>query len=76
MLENDPQLPGHYQVVRQPEAPDVDIVIDREAARWVGHELTLERAPMLGEHNAYVVQALLGRSDEELARLVLEEVLS
>jgi hypothetical protein len=31
---------------------------------------------MLGEHNAYVVQALLGRSDEELARLVLEEVLS
>ncbi len=76
MLENDPQLPGHYQVVRQPEAPDVDIVIDREAARWVGHELTLGRAPMLGEHNVYVVQELLGRSDEELARLVLDEVLS
>lgn len=76
MLENDPQLPGRYQVVRQPEAPDVDIVIDREAARWVGHELVLERAPMLGEHNVYVVQELLGRSDEAFARLVLEEVLT
>src|SRR5690606_29308108 len=27
MLEHDPQLPRHYQAVRQPEAPDVDIVI-------------------------------------------------
>ena len=33
MLEVDPQLPGHYQMVHQPGAPDVDIPIDREAAR-------------------------------------------
>jgi crotonobetainyl-CoA:carnitine CoA-transferase CaiB-like acyl-CoA transferase len=76
MLELDPQLPGHYQTVRQPEAPEVDIVIDREAARWVGHELELARAPMPGEHNVYVVQELLGRSDEDFARLVVDEVLS
>ncbi|MFU8816956.1 MAG: CaiB/BaiF CoA transferase family protein [Pseudomonadales bacterium] len=76
MLENDPQLPDHYQVVRQPEAPDVDIVIDREAARWVGHELVLERAPTEGEHNVHVVQEILGRSDEEFARLVLDDTLT
>lgn len=76
MLERDPQLPGHYQVVRQPEAAHVEILIDREAARWVGHELNLERAPVTGEHNLYVVQELLGRSDEEFGRLVLEEVLN
>jgi crotonobetainyl-CoA:carnitine CoA-transferase CaiB-like acyl-CoA transferase len=76
MLENDPQLPGHYQVVRQPQAPDVDIVIDREAARWVGHELTLERAPVAGEHNAYVVQEILGRSDEAFFALVAADVLN
>jgi crotonobetainyl-CoA:carnitine CoA-transferase CaiB-like acyl-CoA transferase len=76
MLENDPQLPGHYQEIRQPQAPDVAIVIDREAARWVGHELTLQRAPALGEHNGYVVQEILGRSDEAFAQLVMDEVLS
>ncbi|MEZ5598538.1 MAG: CoA transferase [Pseudomonadales bacterium] len=75
MLENDPQLPGHYQTVRQPVAPEVAIVIDREAARWMGRELTLERAPMLGEHNAYVVQDILGKSDEEFAQLLADEVL-
>jgi crotonobetainyl-CoA:carnitine CoA-transferase CaiB-like acyl-CoA transferase len=76
MLENDPQLPGHYQVVRQPEAPDVDIVIDREAARWVGHELELERAPVLGEHNPYVVQEILGRSDAEFGELLAIDALN
>jgi crotonobetainyl-CoA:carnitine CoA-transferase CaiB-like acyl-CoA transferase len=76
MMELDPQLKGHYQQVRQPAAPDVDIPIDREAARWVGSRLDLGRAPMLGEHNQYVVQEILGKSDEELARLVADEVLS
>jgi crotonobetainyl-CoA:carnitine CoA-transferase CaiB-like acyl-CoA transferase len=76
MLERDPQLPRHYQAVRQPEAPDVDILVDREAARWVGHELWLERAPVLGEHNPYVVQEILGRTDEEFGRLVAEDVLN
>ncbi len=76
MLENDPQLPGHYQVVHQPEAPEVDIVIDREAAVWVGRELLLNRAPILGEHNPYVVQELLGQSDEAFAELLGSDVLT
>jgi len=31
---------------------------------------------MLGEHNVYIVQDLLGRSDADLARLALDEVLT
>jgi formyl-CoA transferase len=76
MLEIDPQLPSHYQVVHQPEAPDVDIVIDREAARWLGCELTLSRAPILGEHNLHVTQEILGLSDEVFAELLGADVLS
>lgn len=76
MLETDPQLPDHYQQVRQPALPDVDIPIDREAARWIGARLDLKRAPTLGEHNQYVVQTILGRSDEEFVQLIVDEVLT
>jgi crotonobetainyl-CoA:carnitine CoA-transferase CaiB-like acyl-CoA transferase len=76
MLEKDPQLIDHYQQVRQPSAPDLDIPIDREAARWVGSRLELVRAPMLGEHNQYVLQEILGVSDEQFAELLLDGVVS
>ena len=74
MLEKDPQLPRHYQTLHQPVAPQVDIPVDREGARWVGSELDLRRAPMLGEHNLYVIQEILGYSDEAFGRLIVEEV--
>ena len=76
MLERDPQLPYHYQQVRQPVAPDVDIPIDREAARWVGFELDLQRAPTLGEHNQYVLQEVLGLDDETFITLIADDVVS
>ena len=76
MLESDPQLPGHYQTVQQPIAPDVDILIDREAARWVGKSLDLTRAPMQGEHNQHVVQEILVHSDEMFVELIRNEVLN
>jgi crotonobetainyl-CoA:carnitine CoA-transferase CaiB-like acyl-CoA transferase len=76
MLEHDPQLPSHYQQVRQPSAPETDIPIDKEAARWVGAEHVLQRSPMLGEHNQHVVQEMLGMSDDEFVQLVIDEVLS
>ena len=76
MLEVDPQLPRHYHQIRQPVAPDVDVPVDREAARWVGQDLDLVRAPMLGEHNQYIVQEILGRSDEEFARLLANEIIA
>ena len=76
MLEQDPQLPNHYQQVRQPVAPQVDIPVDREAARWVGAELNLQRAPTLGEHNQYVLQEILGLDDESFIALIADDVVT
>ena len=76
MMEVDPQLPHHYQQLNQPVAPETDIPIDREAARWYGLAHDLTRAPMTGEHNQYVVQELLGYSDEDFAQLIIDNVLT
>ncbi|MFT7652590.1 MAG: crotonobetainyl-CoA:carnitine CoA-transferase CaiB-like acyl-CoA transferase [Candidatus Azotimanducaceae bacterium] len=76
MLEHDPQLANHYQTVRQPVAPDTDILIDKEAARWVGAELQLSRAPNLGEHNQFVAQNILGKDDEAFVQLLTEEIIN
>ncbi len=74
-LERDPQMRHHYQMVRQPVAPDIDIPIDREAAQWVGHDHRLVRSPMMGEHNEYVVREILGRTEEQYISLIVDEVL-
>ncbi|MEM7091784.1 MAG: CoA transferase [Actinomycetota bacterium] len=75
LFEHDPQLPRHYQTVHQPSRPEIDIPIDREAAKWVGAVHDLERAPGLGEHNHHVICELLGRTDEDYAELVVDGVL-
>ena len=76
MLEKDPQLQDHYQQVSQPVASDVQIPVDREAAQWVGAPLVLNRAPMLGEHNQYVLQEILGIDDEAFAKLMIDGVVT
>jgi benzylsuccinate CoA-transferase BbsF subunit len=75
-FERDPQLRQHYQRVRQPCAPDVEIPIDRDAIRFSGADQQLVRAPLPGEHNEEIVRGLLGLSDEEYTSLILNEVLS
>ena len=75
-LERDPQLVHHYQRVRQPAAPELDIPIDREAIRFTGFDHRLIRSPMLGEHNEPVVRELLGLSEEQYTRLVLDDILT
>ncbi len=76
MLDRDPQLPNHYQIVHQPSAPNTDSPIDREAARWRGITHDLTRSPGAGEHNEHVVREVLGRTEEEYVQLILDEVLS
>ncbi|MCP3856559.1 MAG: CoA transferase [Actinomycetia bacterium] len=76
MLDRDPQLPNHYQIVHQPSAPNIDIPIDREAARWRGITHDLARSPGVGEHNEHVVREILGRTEEEYIQLILDEVLT
>ncbi len=73
-LERDPQLQHHHQVVHQPERPEVDIPIDREAARWRGAAHELDRAPGVGEHNHHVICELLGYSTDAYAQLVIDDV--
>ena len=75
-VDRDPQLRSHYQMVRQPSAPDVDIPIDSEPARWVGADHRLTRSPELGEHNHEVVVDMLGRSEAEYEALIASSVLS
>jgi crotonobetainyl-CoA:carnitine CoA-transferase CaiB-like acyl-CoA transferase len=66
MLEVDPHLRHHYQRLRQPSDPDVEIVTVGEAIRPGGMDLRLERAPEPGEHNDYVLRDLLDLSQEEI----------
>ena len=73
--ERDPQLRHHYQLLRQPDRPDIDVPVDREAARWVGVEHQLHRSPSVGEQNYEIVCGILGRSDEEFAQLLIDGVL-
>lgn len=73
--ERDPQLRHHYQIVHQPMAPDVDVPIDREAAQWRGADHRLVRAPMMGEHNEYVVRDVLGWSEEDYITMLVDDVL-
>lgn len=73
--ERDPQLRHHYQIVHQPSAPEIDIPIDREAAQWRGVDHRIVRSPGMGEHNEHIVRDILGRSEEEYLRLVIDEVL-
>ena len=75
MMEVDPQLKAHFQQVRQDAAPDVDIPVHREAAQWEGADLVLNRSPGVGEHNQYVVQEILGLSDEQFVDLMIREIL-
>jgi crotonobetainyl-CoA:carnitine CoA-transferase CaiB-like acyl-CoA transferase len=75
-LEVDPQLQSHYQRVRQPSDPGVEIVIDRDAIRFAGVDHVLQRAPMMGEHSEEVLCEILDVSREEFDALVVEGVVN
>ena len=70
-LEVDPHLRHHYQRVRQPSDPEAEIVTVGEAIRFSGVKRPLERAPEPGEHSRYVLEELLGLSEEEIREIVV-----
>lgn len=75
-FERDPQLRHHYQIVHQPAAPEIDIPIDGEAARWRGFDHRIVRSPALGEHNEHVIRQVLGWPEERYIQLLVDDILS
>ena len=76
MMDLDEHFRGHYQRVEQPSKPGFGVWID--GAPWEFAHLeprTLERAPMLGEHNEDVLSGLLGLDAVEIAELIAAGVL-
>ena len=77
MMEVDEGFRDHYQYVRQPSAPEVEIAIDGEPIRFAGEERrVLRRAPVLGEHNEPILRDLLGLTQSEFDALVVEGVVA
>ena len=76
MMDRDPQLRDHFQTVRQPDFPDIEIPVRREAIRFVGAAQQVRRAPVIGEDNEYVATELLGLTDEDYVALVVDGVFS
>jgi crotonobetainyl-CoA:carnitine CoA-transferase CaiB-like acyl-CoA transferase len=75
LVEHDPQLmERHYfWKLEHPEvgeyyASRLPFVLSRSPYQ-------LRRAPLLGEHNEYVLKEMLGMSDDEIAELVIEGVI-
>lgn len=72
LLEHDPQLRHRhfYWTLEHPEvgnyrSPRPPYVLSKSPCE-------VRRAPLLGEHNEYVLKEVLGMSDEEIAELVME----
>jgi len=78
LVTEDQQLEGveHYQVTRQPTAPDLEILVDAEPIRVVGGEHILERSPAIGEHSEHVLREVLGLSMDEFNELVVDGVVN
>ncbi|MGB2798759.1 MAG: CoA transferase [Dehalococcoidia bacterium] len=74
-LYADPHLQARHAFVTvdHPEIGELELV----GAPWKTNkcEIALQRAPLLGEHNDYVLRGLLGLSDAEVADLRTSEVI-
>lgn len=75
LVEHDPQLAHrhHYWRLDHPEigeyvAPGPPFKLSKSPAE-------VQRAPLLGEHNEYVVKELLGLADEEMVELMIDGAL-
>ena len=75
LLEHDPQL-KHRHFFWELEHPEIGKYRARRPPFMLSKSpCELRRAPLLGEHNEYVLKEILGMSDEEIAELVIEGVI-
>lgn len=76
LLNNDEQLAarGFYQRVAHPDIGE--IAMDTLPLRWTDGPVPVPApAPLLGEYNEYVLQSVLGLSDDDLVELIVEEAI-
>lgn len=75
LIEIDEGFSSHYQHIHQPSDPEWDIAVTGEPIRFTDEQTRIiERAPMLGEHNEYVLREVLGLSQEECDELIMNDI--
>ena len=75
LMENDPQL-GHRNFFPKVDHPEMgEFFTMGPLYKLSKSTYEPKRAPLIGEHNEYVFSEILHLSDEEIAELVIEEVI-
>lgn len=75
LQENDPQL-KHRHLYWRLEHPDIgEYTAPRTVFTLSKSPCSVERAPLLGEHNEYALKKILDLSDEEVSELVIDGTL-
>lgn len=70
-VENDPGLKNYYLEYNRGEVP---FLAHKQPFTWNGDYLPARPSPGLGEHNVEILQGELGLGDEEVAQLVIDEI--
>ncbi len=75
LMDKDPQL-QHRGLFEELDHPEIGKYRAAGTAFKLSKSLTgLHSAPMLGEHNEYIMKEILGMSDEDVSQLVIEGVI-
>lgn len=75
-MENDLQL-KYRQFYREQDHPEIGKYRPpRQPCVLSKTPCEIRRAPLIGEHNEYVFKEIIGMTDDEIAELVIEEVLA
>ncbi|MFC2069872.1 CaiB/BaiF CoA transferase family protein [Chloroflexota bacterium] len=75
MMDKDPQLKHRNFFVELDHPETGKYRPERPPYLFSKVDYELRPAPLLGEHNEYVLKEILGMSDEEMVELVIEEVI-
>ncbi|MGE3074415.1 MAG: CaiB/BaiF CoA transferase family protein [Dehalococcoidia bacterium] len=74
LVKRDPMREGFFQEIQHPAG--VSMLLQHEPITWNGERLPIRRAPFLGEDTETVYRELLGLSEDDLAELAAEGVIS
>jgi len=74
LLENDPHL-KYREFFQQPEHPEIGRYFAARAPFVLSRcPCELKSAPLLGEHNEYILKDIIGISDDDIAEMLIEGV--